>query len=157
MWPYPGQWAAHALLWKEEAKTFLPKMMIVREHVGQPCTAHGLHRDAIRQTVCFVGAGFIQRQAVEKRGMRLGNDGNMRIGEHPARKQDSAATCFGRPTTAKIQKFSQHLLGGIEMTGCEGPIKGLDALMPLIPSIGEGNPIERIHKKPVHGERLGQP
>ena len=97
-------------------KPFLPKMMIVREHVGQPCTAHGLHRDAICQTVFFVGAGFVQRQAFEKRGMRLGNDGHMRIGEHPARKQDSAATCLGRPTTAKIQQFSEHLLCSIEMT-----------------------------------------
>ena len=149
--------AEHAVLWKQDAKTFLPKMMIVREHVCQPFTAHGLHRDTIRQTVFFVGAGFVQRQAFEKRGMRLGNDGNMRIGEHPSRKQDSAATCLGRPTTAKIQQFSQHLLCGIEMTGREGTIKGLDALMPLIPAIGEGNPIERIHKKPVHGERLGQP
>ena len=130
-------------------------MMIVREHVCQPFTAHGLHRDAIRQTVLFVGARFVERQAVEKRNMRLGNDGYMRIGEHPARKQDSAATCLGCPTTTKIQKFSEHLLCGIEMTSREDPIKGLDALMPLISAIGEGNPIERIHKKPVHGERLG--
>ena len=89
--------------------------------------------------------------------MRLSNDGNMRIGEHPARKQDSTATCLRRSTPAKIQKFSQHFLCGIEMTGREGTIKGLDARMPLIPAIGEGNPLERIHKKPVHGERLGQP
>ena len=138
-------------------KPFLPKMMIVCEHIGQPFMAHGLHRDAICQTVFFVGAGFVQRQAFEKRGMRLGNDSNMRIGEHPARKQDSAATCLRRPTPAKIQKFAQHLLRGIEMTGRERAIKRLNALVPLIAAIGEGNPIERIHKKTVHGERLGQP
>ena len=138
-------------------KPFLPKMMIVREHVGQPFMAHGLHRDAIRQTVFLVGAGCVQRQAVEKRGMRLGNDGNMRIGEHPARKQDSAAACLRRPTPAKIQQFAQHLLRGIEMTGRERAIKRLNALVPLIAAIGEGNPIERIYKKTVHGERLGQP
>src|SRR5262245_41334278 len=88
--------------WKQDVKSFLREMMVVREHVCQPFTTHGLHRDAIRQTVFFIGARCVQRQAFEKRGMRLGNDSNMRVGEHPSRKQDSAATCRGRTPTAKI-------------------------------------------------------
>src|SRR5262249_42221383 len=41
---------------KQDVKTFLGKVMIVREHVRQPFVAHGFHGDTVGEAVGFVQA-----------------------------------------------------------------------------------------------------
>ena len=43
------------------------------------------------------------------------------------------------------------------MIGIEGAVERLDTPMPLVPSIGQRNPIERVDEEPSHVGRFGVP
>jgi hypothetical protein len=45
---------------QEKGKTFLSKMIVVREYLGDAVLAHGFHRDAVGEAVLLVGAGFVK-------------------------------------------------------------------------------------------------
>jgi len=53
------------------AKTFLREVMIVGQHFCQAFTAHGLHGNAICETVFLIGSGLIERQGIQERSPRL--------------------------------------------------------------------------------------
>ena len=54
-------------LLQQNLKTFLLKMMIVRENFGDFEFAADIHRNAVGQTVTFVEARFVEFERVEKR------------------------------------------------------------------------------------------
>ena len=60
--------------WKQDAKTFLRKVMIVRENFGEALTVHHLHRDAIRQAIGLIRPRFIEGKAIQEARTGLRDD-----------------------------------------------------------------------------------
>ena len=66
---------------KQRGKAFLPEVMIVREHFGDMSFAHRRHGYAIRETVAFVGARFVEVQPGKEAFVSLGHYFGMSIRE----------------------------------------------------------------------------
>ena len=45
---------------EQRAKTFLLEMPVIGENLGDPALPHGLHRDAIGQTIAFIETHTVQ-------------------------------------------------------------------------------------------------
>jgi len=89
--------------------------------------------------------------------MGLWDDHGVRVVEHPAGKERCLSSRIRRSLATKSEKFSQHLIGGIEMIDIKGAVECLDTPMPLVPTIDKRNPIERVDKEPSHVGRFGMP
>ena len=82
-------------------------MGVVREHIGDAPLPHGIHRDAVREAVGFVGTRFVKRQTIEECLTGFGKDFHLLIRENSA---DCRATL--RRITSRIpQRSSPALLG----------------------------------------------
>jgi len=57
-------------------------MVVVRKHLGNAKLAHGGLRDAIRQAIALVGAGFVKSKAVEEGLVGLLDHRDERIGKN---------------------------------------------------------------------------
>ncbi len=64
---------------KQNLKAFLLEMPVVRENAGQSFIAHGLHRNAIRETVSLVEPGRAQIEASFEGRAALRKNANFRI------------------------------------------------------------------------------
>ncbi len=62
---------------EQRTEAFLLKVSIIGKSVGQPFPAHGLHRNAIGQTVTLVRAVAIKLHASQERLMALSDDDNL--------------------------------------------------------------------------------
>ncbi len=123
--------------------------MIVAEHVRQAFAPHRLHGNTVRKTVLLIQTGFVERQAPKKRGVDLRDDRGVGVGEHSPSNRRSLA--------AKGEEFGEHLIGSIEMMAIKGAVERLDTPMPLVPTIGQRNPIERVDEEPSHVGHFGVP
>ena len=65
---------------KEGSKAFLLEVAVVGEHLSDALPAHGLHGDAVGQTVALVGTLLVKAKARKERGAGLGDDENSRRG-----------------------------------------------------------------------------
>jgi len=81
----------------------------------------------------------------------------MGVGEHPSGKQRGLSSRRRRSLAAKGEEFGEHLVGSIEMMAINGTVERLDTPMPLVPTIGQRNPIERVDEEPSHVGRFGVP
>src|SRR5712691_1893206 len=143
--------------WEQDVKAFLGEVAVVGEDVGKALAAHGLHGNTVGQAIPLVQAGFIEGQASQERGTRLRQNNDIVIRKNAPGKQRSPSPRARYPLTVESKKLRQDFIGGIEAIGIQGVIESLDPSMPLITTIGQGNPIERIDKKSIHVERLGRP
>jgi hypothetical protein len=66
---------------KKDLKTFLNKMMIICECLGESLPLHHFHRATIRETVLFIQSSFIETKRFQKRRMALTDDGYTRVVE----------------------------------------------------------------------------
>ena len=89
--------------------------------------------------------------------MGLGDDRRVGVREHAPGKQRRLSSRLRRALAAKGEQCGQHLIGGIKMIGSEGAVECLDAPMPLVTTIGQCNPIERVDAEPSHRARFGVP
>ena len=131
--------------------------MIVAEHVRQAFAPHRLHGNTVRKTVLLIQTGFVERQAPKKRGVDLRDDRGVGVGEHSPSKQRGSSSRLRRSLAAKGEEFGEHLIGSIEMMAIKGAVERLDTPMPLVPTIGQRKPIERVDEEPSHVGRFGVP
>src|SRR5438552_2841208 len=61
------------------AKAFLLEMPVIGQRFGHAFAPHGLHGNAIRQAVAFVGPRIVEAEAIEERSPALRNDANVGI------------------------------------------------------------------------------
>ena len=89
--------------------------------------------------------------------MGLWQDHDQGVGQDTAGIQRRLSPGMRRPLAVEGEKLRQDFIGGVQTVRGQRIVKGPDTCMPLIAAIGEGNPIERVHKKASHRERLGRP
>jgi hypothetical protein len=138
-------------------KAFLGEVAVVGEDVGEALTAHGLHGNTVGQAIPLVQAGFIEGQASQERGTRLRQHHDIVIRKNAPGKQRRPSPRARYSFTVERKKLRQDFISGREARGIQGVIERLDPSVPLITTISQGNPIERIDKKSVHAGRLGRP
>ena len=106
----------------------------------------------------LIEAGGIKREGIEKRGMALCHNSNMRIIQDVKHRLDGVFPNVRPGSAVEGQVLGQHFVNGMEMVIAERPAKGQDTRMPLITRIGESHQIKRIYKVPGrHGYRFGKP
>jgi len=131
--------------------------MVVAEDVCQALAAHCLHGDTACQAVLLIKTRFVKGQRIKKRGMTLGDDGDVRIIEHIPDRPRRLFSDMGSGRTTEGEIFGQHLLDGIEVIRGQRLAERPHTPMPLVPTIGQRHEIECIDEVPVHVYRFGNP
>ena len=108
-----GRDAVEKELREQDVKAFLYKVVIVGENVRKPLLAHGLHRDAIRETIFLVQARLVQAQPCKEGGAGLWQDNDKGIGKDAARKQRRAPPDMRGLFAKEREEFRQDFVRGV--------------------------------------------
>src|SRR5262249_21729146 len=131
---------------EQDVKPFLCEMVIVGEDIRQSLTAHRLHGDAIRQAIMLIKTGSVKSEGIEKRGMALRHNGDVRIIEHVKNCLHGVFPNMRPGSAIEGQVLGQHFVNSIEMVITERPAEGQDPRMPLVTRIRECHQIKGIHE-----------
>lgn len=132
-------------------------MPVVCQHLGEPFTAHRLHRDAIDQTVPLIWPGPVELQPGQKRLPALRHDQDIRIFEERARYA-ARFVPKSRPGTGKErQVLAQHFICGDDSVGCQRAAELYSEFMGRVVDTRQGRPVESVGKNRSQCALLGVP
>ena len=142
---------------KQRSKTFLLEMAVIREDIRQSFAAHRLHRNAIDQTISFVGPFLIKPQSGTERFPALWNNPHHGTCEQALDSyRGAAAKRLGR-CRKESQIFGQHLIRCDDGRGCLAGRECQSLLMGAVSGIRKSNPVKGVGENRRHASFFGQP
>ena len=155
---YQARQGRRDALRKQDMKSFLGKVTIVGQHVGEPFAAHHLHGGTIGEAIMLIRTGEVEIKGLEKAGAGLGNDREAWDVEQGLDVASRTGTESWRRRTVIGEELRTDLVGRVQLVcGVQGIIEGRDTPVPPVPDAEQGNPVERIDKKAPHAGCLGVP
>jgi hypothetical protein len=130
----------------QDGKSFLCEMPIMRQDLGDAPAPHRFHRNAVRQTISFVEARFVEAKTVEKRLAGLWLHDYQRIGQSVFHRLNGVFPKDRAMAAVIGQKLAQYFFGGDERYLAEWPHDVNCFGMPLIFWVDYRNPVHGVGK-----------
>ena len=92
---------------QQDSKAFLHEMIVMRQDFADAFGPHRLHRDAIRQAVTLVWAGFVEGETIQEGLMRLRADDDAGVAQNPFGIADGSLTYRASLAAEMSEKLGQ--------------------------------------------------